>query len=122
MNDKDKQIDIINEYLHTSGQHSLMNKIKSMFSSETDEKYQKYLEEKKQILERKIEFEKDKQDKENDIANKSKEKDYLNNELAKVYKQQKVIMKLFKDIMNSVLRLVLICRQKIFGIMGKNLC
>ena len=33
MNDKDKQIDIINEYLHTSGQHRLMNKIKSMFSS-----------------------------------------------------------------------------------------
>ncbi|MFB2003660.1 DEAD/DEAH box helicase [Staphylococcus aureus] len=89
MNDKDKQIDIINEYLHTSGQHRLMNKIKSMFSSETDEKYQKYLEEKKQILERKIELEKYKQDKENDIANKSKEKDYLNNELAKVYKQQK---------------------------------
>ncbi|POC78144.1 RNA helicase, partial [Vibrio vulnificus] len=27
--------------------------------------------------------------KENGIANKSKEKDYLNNELAKVYKQQK---------------------------------
>ena len=48
-----------------------------------------------------------------------KEKDYLNNELAKVYKQQKVIVKLFKDIMNSALRLVLICRQKIFGIMGR---
>ena len=63
MNDKDKQIDIINEYLHTSGQHGLMNKIKSMFSSETDEKYQKYLEEKKQILEQKIELEKYKQDK-----------------------------------------------------------
>ncbi|PTU87980.1 ATPase [Staphylococcus pasteuri] len=89
INDKNKQKDIIDEYLKVTRQNGFMSKLKSIFSSETDEQSQKYIEEKKEILDQKYKLEKDKQTKENDVVNKSKEKELLNNQLLKVYKQQK---------------------------------
>ena len=44
-------------------QNGFMSKLKSIFSSETDEQSQKYIEEKKEILDQKYKLEKDKQTK-----------------------------------------------------------
>ena len=46
MNDKDRKLEIINEYLEITQQKGIVNKLKSIFSSETDEQSQQHFDEK----------------------------------------------------------------------------
>ncbi|MEJ7534097.1 DEAD/DEAH box helicase [Staphylococcus hominis] len=89
MNDKDKKLEIINEYLETTQQKGIINKLKSIFSSETDEQSQQHIDEKKRLLDEKLEIEQAKQDMQSKLSYKIKEKDKLSKQIIELQDQLK---------------------------------
>lgn len=89
MNDKDKKLEIINEYLETTQQKGIINKLKSIFSSETDEQSQQHIDDKKRLLDEKLEIEQAKQDMQSKLSYKIKKKDKLSKQIIELQDQLK---------------------------------
>lgn len=82
MNDKDRKLEIINEYLEITQQKGIVNKLKSIFSSETDEQSQQHFDEKKRLLDQKLDIEQAKQDKQSELSKRLKKRINYPNKLS----------------------------------------
>src|SRR5699024_9734294 len=81
-----KQINVINEIIKTikDSNKGLVNKLKAMFSTEEDEQFQKYNLERQQLLAQKLNLEKVKKAKQDDITNNTNKQELLKNTSLKI--------------------------------------
>ncbi|PHK50110.1 DEAD/DEAH box helicase [Staphylococcus edaphicus] len=89
INHHDNQLDVINDLLQSIKERNkgLVNKLKAMFSAEEDEQFQKYNKERQQLLTQKLDLEKAKMAKQDDIDSNNEKQESLNNKLLKIQKE-----------------------------------
>lgn len=86
INHYDKQLDVINDLIQSikDSNKGLVNKLKAMFSTEEDEQFQKYNLERQQLLAQKLNLEKVKKSKQDDITNNTNKQELLKNTSLKI--------------------------------------
>ncbi len=89
INHHDNQLGVINDLIQSikDCNKGLVNKLKAMFSAEGDEQFQKYNKERQQLLTQKLDLEKTKKAKQNDIKINNEKQESLNNKLLKIQKE-----------------------------------
>lgn len=89
INHHDNQLDVINDLIQSikDCNKGLVNKLKAIFSSEEDDQFQKYNKERQQLLTQKLDLEKIKKAKQDDISNKNKKQESLKQSLIKTQEE-----------------------------------
>lgn len=89
INHHDNQLDVINNLIQSikDCNKGLVNKLKAMFSAREDKEFQKYNKERQQLLIQKLDLEKDKKAKQDDIENNNEKQESLNKKLLKIQKE-----------------------------------
>lgn len=89
INHHDNQLAVINDLIQSikDCNKGLVNKLKAMFSAEEDEQFQRYNKERQQLLTQKLDLEKAKKAKQNDIKINNEKQESLNNKLLKIQKE-----------------------------------